>query len=220
MLKKILIVIVAVLILVSCSSSKMNIVEDTYSEEKILINYPQIENKNDKEEIKILNKIIEDEALNILDYYDVNDISSLEIDYKISFCNDKIISINYSGLGNAKKSVCPNNIFYTTNIDIENQTILKLSDVIDIDDSFLDKFKSDDFSAVRSEQIGLLDDLSIEELKDEISANNFYINERTLGISVEVIHVLGDHAEYEIAYTDIDDNVRWNNFYNKYINEI
>lgn len=183
---------------------------------KIFINYPQVENKNDKEEIKTLNKIIEDEALSILDNYDINDISSLEIDYEISFWNKKIISIKYYGLGNAKKSVYPNNIFYTTNIDIENLTILKLSDVVDIDETFLGKFQGDDFSAVRSEQIGLLEDLSIEELNKKLLSNNFYLNESKLGISIEVIHVLGDHAEYEIDYSNLK-NVKWENFQNNYL---
>ncbi|GMQ61351.1 polysaccharide deacetylase family protein [Vallitalea maricola] len=219
MLKKILVIIVAVLMLVSCSASKMNIIKDTYSEGKILINYPQFENKNNKEEIKTLNKLIADEALKIMNQYDIDNLSSLEIDYEISFCNEKIMSIKYSGLGNEKKSVYPDNIFYTTNIDTQNQTILKLSDVVDIDETFLDKFQSDNFSAVRSEQIGLLEDLSTEELNNKLASNNFYISESTLGISVEVIHVLGDHAEYEIEFNDIDDS-EIESFYEKYINEI
>lgn len=220
MLKKILVIIVAALMLVSCSASKMNIVKDTYSEGKVIINYPQFENKNDKEEIKTLNKLIEDEALKIMNQYDINDLSGLEIDYEISFCNEKIMSIKYSGLGNVKKAVYPNNIFYTSNIDTQNQAILKLSDVVDVDETFLDKFKGDNFSAVRSEQIGFLEDLSMEELNNKLASNNFYISESALGISVEVIHVLGDHAEYEIEYTNLDDNVRWKSFYDKYINEI
>jgi hypothetical protein len=44
---------------------------------------------------------------------------------------------------------------------------------------------------------------------EENSSNSFsYFTNDSLGISIGVIHVLGDHAEFEIKYEDIKDNMK------------
>ncbi|GKX28567.1 hypothetical protein SH1V18_10470 [Vallitalea longa] len=213
MLKKILLILLVVCLLTSCTSKK-NIVNDSYSNGDVNINYPMIENKDYTE----INELIKKEALKVLDNYGENNISSLNIDYEISYINKKIISIKYTGIGNMKKAVYPNDFFYTTNIDMDNKTILKLADVVDADETFIENFRNDNFRALKDQQRLLLKDLSDDEIIEKLSTDNFYISENSLGISVDVLHVLGDHAEYEIKYGNID-NTKWDNFNSNYINE-
>lgn len=211
-----LLIVLVVCLLTSCTAEK-NIVEDSYSSGNININYPMIENKDNEEDTKI-NELIKDEALKVLEYYGENNLSSLDIDYEMSYINKKIMSIKYSGTGTMKKAVYPNSFFYTTNIDIKNKTILKLSDVVEVNEDFIENFRNDNFQALRADQIQLLRNMTDEEILEKLTSGNFYIDENTLGISVDILHLLGDHAEYEIQYENID-NTGWTDFYGNYINE-
>jgi len=199
--------------------SPYKLVGETYTNNKININYPQINNLSDLEKEKKLNAIIKSEALKALSIYD-ND-SSVDIDYSVTFTNLKYLSIQYIGSVVVEEGAYPSGIFYTTNIDIHNEKRLTLKDIVAIDDNFIKTLISGRYKPYDSE-------LNVEkESKEELAAfttkelvNHFiksddisdenelslysYFTKDSLGISFGLPHALGDHAEYEVKYKDIN----------------
>lgn len=225
--------VLVIIILPSCGGEKKelrpdvnNQLKETYSivkksdiESNIKIFYPQITTNNDEIEISKINKIIETEARKVLKYYD-NSFGGLDldIDYKIQREDDKILSIQFSGIGYLDGAAHPNNLFFTTNIDIQKATRLRLNDLIDINQEFIAKIRSGEFSMVqenekiKQEILSNFNLYTTEELSDSFknadSLDNIgtdnqsdiysYLIEDSIGISVSVSHASGDHAEFLI----------------------
>lgn len=193
---------------------------------KYTIKYPQISGLSDSEKEKKINNLLKDEALKVLNYYE-NPYGSVElnIDYEIVLINSGILSVQYWGSGMVSNAAHPNSLFFTTNIDIENGEKLRLKDVINIDNNFAKQFLNGKFMAVQSEKGEVLQQLSIEEIignfeeadsldyiGTEKQADVFsYFTEDSFGISISVGHALGDHAEFEINYHDLDDKDKTEN---------
>lgn len=236
MFKKIILFIMlsSIFLMVSCSNQSANvnaisdtnqsinvneIIKNSYEYDNIKIDYPQIQGNKEKEKEQRLNKLIKDNILRILDYYDVDNINNLTIEYEISYKNSKILSIKYFGLGSLIGSSYPNNIFYTTNLNIVDESIIQLNDIIDVNETLISQFKNEEFKPsengeepLRKAQAEFIKNLSNEEISRIVKKGTFYLNPNTLGISIEVIHAIGDHAEYEIEYEKIKDNNSWNEF--------
>ncbi|WP_315066718.1 hypothetical protein [uncultured Clostridium sp.] len=200
------------------SQSSYKIISETYDNNKgTKINYPQIINFNDAEKQKELNEIIKNEALKGNNYYkDVDGDITIDIDYKIVCQESELLSIIYSGVGNVLEAAHPSNLFYTTNLDIKNKRKLRLSDIVDINDDFVNMLVIGKFKAVNSEyeseyksEINMVtpDDwkkrLLAADPSDNMGSEFSYMTKDSLGISIGVMHALGDHAEFEIKYKDI-----------------
>ncbi|WP_159102384.1 DUF4163 domain-containing protein [Caldalkalibacillus mannanilyticus] len=207
----------------------------SYSEHEIEIYYPQIENMGDSHKQNQLNELIKREALAIIDQYDPEPLGdsdiqisedSLELDYKIMLKNDYILSIQYLGWTYTKGAAHPSNLFFTTNIDIVNEKLVRLSDLVIIDENFLKKLKEAQYIPfdpdLNLEELGVLDEypLSDDQLiryfknpdtSDIYNDTKSYITEDALGISLPFPRALGDHAEYELKFTDIIENIRQEN---------
>lgn len=198
------------------ATSKYDIVKETFINDKIIINYPQISNLNDEDKQKKINELIKVEALKIQEDYKV-DISNLNLnmDYEIMYNGSDLLSIYYSGLAMIKNAAYPINEINTTNIDMEKVQLLTLSDVVTIDDDFINKFKEGKYKAysedLNLESAGALNDAlnSFEgnELMENFKQNiaNFYFTNDSLVVSADVIHVMGDHLEMELKYDDLGD---------------
>ncbi|MTI47347.1 MAG: DUF4163 domain-containing protein [Firmicutes bacterium] len=202
------------------SNSSSNEGEISYS-----INYPQITGLSDTEKQDKVNNIIKEEALKVLKYYE-NPFAPVEvdIDYNITLQEPSVLSIQYSGLGIVSGVAHPNKLFYTTNIDIERGTRIRLKDIININSDFIQKFIGGDFTAVNDEQGQNIDlsTLSVEDLQrefteadslDNIGTENqsdvySYLTEDSLGISISVPYAVGGHAEYEINYQDLNEFIK------------
>lgn len=209
------------------NSKVYEIIKANYTSKEIKINYPQIINLNDINKQKKINELIKSEALKVLDYYkNVEKESSLDIDYDIKWKGSNLLSIQYSGEGYIKGAAYPNNIFYTNNIDMNNARKLKLIDIFNIDKNFVEKFKEGKYVAWDTElnsAINLIkNDINsynlINEFKnadsmgEENTSNSFsFFTKDSLGISINVAHAIGDHAEFEIKYKDIKDNINTKN---------
>ena len=198
--------------------SSYKIISETYDNNKgTKINYPQITDLSDAEKQKELNEIIKNEALKGNNYYkDVDGDVTIDINYKIVCQEPEFLSIIYSGVGNVSGAAHPSNLFYTTNLDITNRKNLILNDIVNINDDFVNMLINGSFKAVNSEyqaeyksEINML---TLEDWKKRLLAadpsdkmgNEFsYMTKDSLGISIGVIHALGDHAEFEIKYKDI-----------------
>jgi hypothetical protein len=201
-------------------------IESIYTEKNIKIRFPQVTGLDSSLNQKTINDLIKSEALKVLDYYRENiDNLRLEIDYNIKWKGQYLLSIQYSGLGYVKGAAYPNNLFYTTNINIVRGSKVKLKDLVNLDGSFIAKLKSGEYKAfdpglniesvVRDEldQYGVDDLIAYLKSADEMSMGNMlnafsYFTEDSLGISIGTAHVLGDHAEFELKYDCIKDNIQ------------
>lgn len=197
------------------NNSNYDIVKATYEDKGININYPQIEKMLDSNKQKKINEIIRNEALNVInDYKEDIDNLDLKLDYEISFKGSDIISIKYLGDAYVKGAAHPTNIIRTTNINIDNISSLKLSDVVKINDSFVKKFKGGKYKAWSTNLnletagelkniVGSLDNQAlIEQFKEKTA--KFYFTKDSLGVSVEIPHAVGDHMDFEIGNGNLD----------------
>ncbi|MCX7746132.1 MAG: DUF4163 domain-containing protein [Clostridia bacterium] len=215
-------------------SRTYKIAKESYEDKKIKINYPQIANSGDSSKEKTVNEVIRNEALKGLNYYkgEENELT-LEIDYDIKWKGENLLSIAYSGIGNIQGAAHPNNLFYTTNININKGETVRLKELVNIDESFAEKFIAGKFTALNPEQKPALDTFTKDDLMkefnkadalDHIGTENHsdtfsYLTKDSLGISIGVAQAAGSHAEFEIKYQDIADNIKaenegWKDFSN------
>jgi len=200
------------------SQGSYKIVSETYDNNKgTKINYPQITDLSDAEKQKGLNEIIKNEALKGNNYYkDVDGDVTIDINYKIVCQEPELISIIYSGVGNVSGAAHPSNLFYTTNLDITNIKNLRLNDIVNINDDFVNMLINGSFKAINSkyeaEYKSEINMLTLEDWKkrllaadpsDKMGSEFSYMTKDSLGISIGVMHALGDHTEFEIKYKDI-----------------
>lgn len=203
-------------------------VEETkYIEGEITIKYPQITNLGDDNRQKKINKILKAEAISVLGFYEGSNDVSLDISYKIPWQSPRIISVQYSGVGNTKDAAYPFNLLYTININVDNGSKLTLKDFIEIDNNFVNSFRNfivkdpENNQASASAFDYILNTYSVEDLiryfegadsSYENSAFTFsYFTKDSIGISIEVPHAVGDHLEVELKYEDIKDNIKTEN---------
>ena len=226
-----------------------NVIENTYKIANITIKYPQISNLGDDDKQSKINKLIKDSVIEgydltetiktgvIPDYNESIENLTMDVTYIIGLQNENMLSIEYLGEANMKNSAHPNNNLYTTNIDIANMKILRLSDMFTIDQTLVNAFRNGTYIPWRedykSEDIKIL----TENLKSEIyNYNNdkymltsleqsdnqsigstnpgwyfSYLTKDGLVISTTVSHAGGDHAEFKIPYNVLKDNIKEDN---------
>lgn len=181
---------------------------EKYEEEKgVTIIYPKVRYK-DEEKSNIINSIIKFGALSIINYYKGDNDFSLYSNYNITRQDSNILSIVFEGYAYSNSgTVYVNDIFYTINIDLVNNKLLKLSDFVDINDDFISKLKSGEISENKKSNF---EGLSNEDIKEKLEKcdiiNEFaecesysYLTKDSLGVSLRVDHSLGDHIESKIS---------------------
>lgn len=205
--------------------------KDVNNDKDIKIIYPQITNFSDINTQKTINELIKNEALKILNHFPYKEKFSLEVNYDIKWKSANLLSIQYSGISYVKGGAYPNHLFYTTNININKGCRIRLKDLVIINEDFVKKFKDGKFIALNPVHKDILKTFTSKDwVKDfnnadspgNIDAESYsgtfsYLTKDSLGISVGVPHAIGDHAEFEIHYQDIannikDDNETWKDF--------
>ncbi|SOC40581.1 PdaC/SigV domain-containing protein [Ureibacillus acetophenoni] len=195
------------------------IISESFSEENVIVEYPQIVNFKDEEKQREINELIKKEALKpfleTLKILNPDQKYEAEGKFDIKFKNNQILSIAYSSYNNISPSAHPYNLFFTTNIDLTTGNELFLPDFVsNIDKNFIIKLKNakyvgdlgeDNEQQIKEMVFGQYS--SFEELITELNSskdkNNgifVYVTENALGISMPVAHVAGDHAEFEIDF--------------------
>lgn len=210
------------------------ITKETFTDKSIKISYPQLKNMSDVDKQKVINDKIKKEALKVLNYYGGESSGvTLEINYSIQLKGQRLLSIQYSGIGNAAGSAYPNNLFYSTNMNLINGSIIRLKDFVNIDNTFVEKFKkavyrkrdSESSPEIEAAANRVRDELTNDELikafnngdsLDNIGTENHsdtfsYFTNSGLGIKISVPHAVGDYAEFLINYKDMEKSINTNN---------
>lgn len=189
-----------------------------YNKDMIKISYPKVSGLKDKEKEKEINELIEQGAISGSNYYkDIEGKVDLEIDYLVKLQDEKTLSLVFTGLGIASGTAHPTDHFYTVNIDLENVKLFKLGDFIKVNDNLVDRLKNGDFKLLNNNQQEIINIIERDSLikgltnadsldkigtKDQVDYFS-YLTEDSLGISVGVPHVAGDHAEFEIKFNQL-----------------
>ncbi|AOR25065.1 PdaC/SigV domain-containing protein [Clostridium taeniosporum] len=209
------------------STTKINEYEITsknYTKNNVKINYPQIKNLSDSEKLKTINKDLQEGALKILDDYSEDDPNltalTLNVNYEVKLKNKNYISVVYKGESNVKGAAHPASIFYTTNIDVEKGSSVRLSDYANIDD-ILKKLKgsknikvlaeNDELAEAQrnfilniedNELIYMLKNADFYKINGKIQSPKegaySYLDKDGIVISVQVNHAIGDHSEFKL----------------------
>lgn len=191
--------------------------EDLYSEEGVTIEYPQIKNLADETKQDEINNMLSNEAYKVMNFYSDTEGLELEIGYTIAFKSPSFLSVQYAGDGYVEGAAHPNHMFYTTNINVENGTHIRLVDVVNVNDAFVELVKSDAFEAVNPDVAEFATDMkgeitvaslqnadNLDSIGTEQHSETFtYFTEDRLGISIPVSHAAGGHAAFEINYDDV-----------------
>lgn len=217
--------------------TKYETIKKTFTEGKITITYPEVTGLKDTNKQQAINELIKNEIIQIKNQltspsHEPSDDPSIEIDYKISLCNANMLSIQYSGIFLAPKVAHPSMLFYTTNVNINSASKVRLSDVITIDKNLIQKFREGTINLNEEKRLavteyinsqfnsGALSDdklinkfssLADDSTKEYPSEVNSYFTENSIGISIQIPHAIGDHAEFEIKYSDIHENIKHEN---------
>jgi hypothetical protein len=190
-----------------------------YSIQDVSINFPQIIGLKDNSKQTQINDLLKNEALSIVEnvYGDPEDVT-IKIDYKVMMQTKNLLSIQYSGFGYSNGASYPTDYLYTINIDLEKVIKLRLSDLVKVDAGFVRKFRQYKVEKSPENEIKAVAFKYIIESHTDADlitsfkrADSSYLNGGTfsyltndsLGISMEVPHVSGDHVEIELKYQDI-----------------
>ncbi len=138
-------------------------------------------------------------------------VTTLDIDYNIKRSNDKLLSLQFTGYINSKGAPYPMFIAYTSNINIVSGTEIKLTDYFDISKDFVEQYRNGKLNAIKSFQNEAFDGLSDEEMLTMFKSSELYLTKDSLGLTVFVPHAVGDFAELEIKYQDLEDNTKTEN---------
>ena len=182
----------------------------------IKINYPQINNLSDSRKKQKINELIKTSALEVLNDYKASLSSlSLTLDYEIKYKGADLLSIEYLGFANVKGAAHPVNVIKTTNIDLKIEKLLSISDVVTLNDSFAEKIRAGKYKPYSPDLdlkaagalTGVLNGFSNPDLLQSLKqpTAKVYFTEDSLGVSIEVAHVVGDHLEMEMEYKDLDE---------------
>lgn len=213
------------------------ILEETFIDKtigNIDIKYPQMQGLADSEIESKINKLIKDnifetqineqveEVKNDIEKYGSNEAYYLELDFEITMQTDKILSILYTGIGSFETSQFPTYNIYAIVIDLQNGTMLMLSDFIEIDNGLIDKMKNaisvtnglyEDEELNKEELFRILQIVTLEDeefilkaLKRESSGYyTFAIKPDSLLVSIAIAHASGDYILVEIPYEHVKD---------------
>ena len=138
------------------------VISQTYAEAGIQIDYPQMRNLGDPAKESAINEMIKDEALKILLCYQLEEAESkvnLEVAFKVTWQGKGLLSVQYSGYGYVEGAAHPNQLFYTTNINLISGKTFRLADVVVIDRAFVDQFRGGELVS------GAEEEAVIDELK-------------------------------------------------------
>lgn len=106
-----------------------------FIENNIIIRYPQITKMKDSNLEDKINHLLKEDALKILEYYQVNfEGDSMEVDFEVKRCDEESLSVVYTGAYIWQGAANHANILYSSNIHMKTGTHISLADEKEIDE--------------------------------------------------------------------------------------
>jgi len=192
------------------------IISRLFEEKNVEVSFPEVEMLNEERQVKINNLILSEERKMLRDFLEWGDDLTLDIDYEIKANSNRLLSIVYIGLGFVQGAARPFWVFHTININVETGEKILLSDVVNVNERFIELLKSENAVFINPDQREPVIDgfISTDRFLQRLqNADNSefigtayksgiftYFTNDSLGISISVLHVLGGYARLEINY--------------------
>jgi len=177
--------------------------EDEYN---VRVIFPKVE-MPDKELQEKINILIWDEILLMLSIFPEREELTLDVDYEIKFNSNRLLSIVYTGVGFVQGAARPTHLFYTLNVNIETGEKIVFSDIVSVDDKFIELMLSDNIVHLNPDPElkqfvrGIISQETFSNRLQDAYNPMFYFTDDSLGISIGSLGgAAGDHAELEIQY--------------------
>ncbi len=211
-----------------------NIEEVSYVKEGVEASFPRLLSGGAPASLEKWNQIIKKDFDKIIQIYsfepypkpipNTTDVVPifLKITYEVKANTDSRLSLLYRANYNSIYSAHPSNLIYTTNIDKKRDKRLSLKDVVQLDEAFVKDFRNWSLKADETDTPEIqeaiheyIKNITDEELlagflsADQIGSDNpwgiySYQTQDSLGISIEVPHYAGDHAEFEQSLDELE----------------
>ena len=185
-----------------------------YTKGDIKVTYPQLVD-GDAATSETINRVIAEDATYLFEDGSYEGYSG-EITYDISFLNKDIVSITYKGLIISPDHSYPVHLFYSTLVNLQTGDKVILSDLVAIDNAFVQAFRqgnilTSESAEYKSEVKKYTDSLSDEKLISEFSQADThtsdvytYLTDQSLIVTMGVIHALGDYIQVEIPKSGLN----------------
>lgn len=191
----------------------------TYQNGDISVHFPQLTGmENSTKEIQINEKIKDEVTQFIHQYEDVD--AALDMDYEVMMNTEETLSILYTGYYYVKGGPYPSHLLFTTNLDLKTGEKTRLTDSVTINDDFIEKFKTalyidrenpaspnEEKTLAVKEYLNSISDSDLSSALKQADLSSAsdnpygifsYLQNHDLIISIQVPHVIGDHAEFKI----------------------
>lgn len=193
----------------STKEPSSNKTEDNLSKR---IPYPIFNSINNKDKV---NELILNYVKKLDSLYNSNDEARLNINYQIAFQNNKYISIYFSGDINSPDAAYPSKFSSTLNINIEKGSVMRLNEIANINEKFIDVFNKAVESKFQSLGVQALDNLKLENLKNLLqqadssytSEAQSYFTSNEVVVILSVPHAIGDYIEINIPRFSIENYI-------------
>ena len=203
------------------SNQKYSIITTSFSQDSIMIEYPQIKGLGDDSKEKAINDLIKNDILSsqveepsksFKDKPNTKIKLIVNLKYRVTMSTNELLSVVYTGYGYFNVSAHHYKDIHAVTIDLKNLTKLELSNFTTIDNDFIQKIKqstevtNDDVKngniskEILINKIQQMDEQIIINGFNEKGANyTFYITSNSLGVSVPITpSATGDYALLEI----------------------
>lgn len=180
---------------------------------------PKMLGIKDKVKENKLNSLIVKNSLKILNLYKHKDSYDMKVNYNISLLNNNVLSVIYRGAVMFDDTAHPNQIYYSINIDLKNEKILKLSDIVIVDEKLVMGFKNRKFKSLWKAQGEAIDfnKMDIDYIKQNFeNSDSFspykdnwfsYLKSDSLVVVMPVTYALGGYACFSIPFEKIKMNL-------------
>jgi hypothetical protein len=197
------------------------VTSQTYTDREISISYPELSGMSDAEKQKTLNQLIRAEALSILEDYVETELEKLtvKLDYAIVRQDANLLSVRFNGRRFLKGTAYPTRFVQSVNLNIQSGRKLRLPEVVQLDEQFVAIVKNGRMNAVDGgtfEKLRLDDKRLLKAFLQADSATSTenpsrafsYFTQDAIGISISVIHALGDQVEFELPLVELKSFIR------------
>jgi len=214
-MRRFLILAAALLLLASCAARapQPETIEPRTTRaprsDEINIDYPVFPECSDE-----VNALIKNAAYSALDWYDLEFFEpeerlTLDIGYEIKLKTDEFVSIAFQGWGYLEGTVYPNNWFSTLTLNVETGERVQLADRVPVNTAFVEALHRAAKKTLEPERYEAYKNYYIDEKRYDLlselagadaEGSEFYsyFTPDSVGISVPIWHVYGDHIEIEI----------------------
>ncbi len=181
--------------------------------------YPKISGLSDSDKQNTINQLIEAKTMEFVNFF-VEDNVTIELSYDIPWKGNKVLSLRYYMYFDMEGAAHPSNEFYTLNIDLVNGKQLRLSDILYIDDKFINIMREAstysgplDMGPELEDLLAYLPELDVSaftKADDDTDYYNMhtYFTADAIGYNQGVSHAVGDYALFEVKLAEIKEYIR------------